>query len=153
MDEVTAGFKALQESPAYDPHMDVIFDYFEDNYVGRVLLNGNHCAPLFTIDMWNTFIRLEEGAPCTNSTVKGWHSAFQGSLQGAHPTVWKLIEAFQREETLQQVCYQGIHAGELQPQKHKYVALSAQIRNIVEDRGNRPVLDYLHSIAHNIVLR
>ncbi len=142
MDRVTAGFEALQESPEYDPCMDVIFDFFEDNYVGGVLRNGNRCAPLFAIDMWNTLIRLEEGVPNTNNAVEGWHSAFQGSLQGAHLTVWKLSEAFQREETLQQVCYQGICASELQSRKHKYVALSAWIRNIVEDRGNRPVLEH-----------
>ncbi len=69
VDEVTASFEALQESPAYDPRMHVIFNYFEDNYVGRVLRNGNHRAALFAIDMWNTFICLEEGLSRTNNVT------------------------------------------------------------------------------------
>ncbi len=49
VDEVTAGFEALQESPAYDPHMDVVFDYFEDNYMwvgcSGTLIIMHHCSP------------------------------------------------------------------------------------------------------------
>ncbi len=71
LDEVTVGFEAVQEMPDYDPRLNVILDCFEDNNVGWVLHTRNHHAPLFPINIWNSYIRLEEGAPRTNKAMEG----------------------------------------------------------------------------------
>ena len=36
-----------------------------------------------------------------NNSVESWHSAFQSSLQCAHPSVWKAIKAIKKENALQ----------------------------------------------------
>ncbi len=115
--------------------MDGIFDYFEDNYDGRVLCNENRRAARFPINRWIAFLRLEEGVPRTNNAVEGWHQAFQSASQCMHPTIWKLVKALQREEALQRVRYVGVSAAQPQASK-KYVALENGIRNIVRDRMN-----------------
>ena len=149
--QVPEGFEALQESDGYDPQtMDATYDFFEDNYVGRLLRNGNRRVPRFPIRSWNSYMRLQDNVPRTNNAVEGWHTAFQGSLQSSHPTTWKLIQALQKEENLQRVRYHGIMAGEPQARKKKYVTLERRIQTVVNDRQNRSLLEYLRGISYNI---
>ena len=90
--------------------------------------------------------------PRTNTAIEGWHTAFQGALQCAHPTTWKLVNALKKEEGLQRVRYLGLLAGEPQQKKKKYITLERRVRTIVEDLPNREILDYLRGISYNISL-
>lgn len=156
VDDVVVGFQAIRELENYDEELDIIFDYFEDNYIGRPLANNRRRnrrrKPKFSISLWNVFSRFQTDLPRTNNAVEGWHTAFQGSLSCSHPTVWLLIEALRREESLQRAKYLGIMSGERQPKKRKYVDLERRIKGIIESREYLEVTEYLRYLAYNITL-
>ena len=152
LEEVIDGFEAIKELENYDEELDVIFDFFEDNYLGRPLANNRRRQPKFPIQSWNAFTRIQANTPRTNNSVEGWHTGFQGSLACSHPTVWLLIEALRREEALQRSRYFGVMSGEPQRKKRKYVQLEGRIKSVIDSRENRSVTEYLKSIAYNINL-
>ena len=51
--------------------------------------------------MRNVKERQKEGLPRTNNQLKSWHNAFQGSTETFHPSIFRFIEALQRDEALQ----------------------------------------------------
>ena len=149
-DDVIKGFEALRNLESYNEDLDVIFDYFEDNYIGRPMSNNRRRRPKFPLSMWNVFDRLQTGLPRTNNAVEGWHTAFQGSLSCSHPTVWLLIEALRREESLQRTKYLGIMSGEPLRKKRKYENLERRIKSIIEFREDVEITVYLRHLAYNI---
>ena len=151
-DQVLEGFQELQSDPDYIPQLDPIFDFFEDNYLGRPLCRGQRRESRFGIPTWNAYTRLEDGVPRTNNAIEGWHAAFHGTIQCSHPTVWRFIQALRREEALQRARYAGLIAGEAQPRKQRYITLNKRIATIIGDRENRTIKDYLRGISHNISL-
>ena len=50
-----------------------ITDYFEDTYIGRQQRRGRRHPPPFAHGMWSVHNRVEQGLPCTNNHVEGWH--------------------------------------------------------------------------------
>ena len=68
-----------------------LYDYFEDNYLGRPARHGQRRAPNFAIEARSMYQRAELGFPHTNNAVEAWHRAFQHTVGYAHPTVYKLI--------------------------------------------------------------
>ena len=144
-DDVIAGFQAIRELEYYDEDFDSIFYYFEDNYIGRPLANNRRRKPKFPISLWNTFSRLQMALPGTYNVVEGWHTAFQSSLSCSHQTVWLLIEALRKEESLQRTKYFGI-CSESAQKKRKYVNLEKGIKSIAESR-DLEITDYLRHIA------
>lgn len=152
-DEVGNAFDALRESQEYNNEtMDELFDYFEDTYIGRYDRRRQRRRPRYPIASWNAFTRLQDGVPRTNNQVEAWHTAFQGSVEHAHPTFFRLLDAIKREERLQRVVYEGLVAGE-QPTRHlkKYVRINKNLRNLLRNRQQN-VVDDLRSIAYNLNL-
>ena len=151
-EHVVEGFNGLREHANYTAELDPLYDFFEDNYIGRPLRGRARRDPRFPIAQWNAFLRLEDNAPRTNNAVEAWHCAFHGSLQAAHPTLWRFLEALKREEALQRLKYEGIVAGEVQPRKMKYVQLNKRIQTIINDYENRTAYDIIRGIAYNMQL-
>ena len=76
-----------------------IFNYFEDNYVGRLsAANGTRQNPRFDVDSWSCHQRVITGRPRTNNAVEGWNSNFVKLVNGKHPSFPELIEKFQDEQ-------------------------------------------------------
>ena len=73
--------------------LEPLYNYFEDNYLGRPARHGQRREPDFAIEMWSMYERAELGLPRTNNAVEGWHRAFQNTVGYAHPTVYKLINS------------------------------------------------------------
>ena len=71
--DVTEAFEMLVES--CPRQLDPVFDYWEDNYVGRQRCN-RRAAPLFAIQLWNVRDQVTDGLPRTNNSVAAWHRAF-----------------------------------------------------------------------------
>ena len=111
--DVIRGFEAIRDLENYDECLDIVFDYFEDNYLGRPMTNNRRRRPKFPLSWWNVYNRVQMDLPRTNNSVEGWHNAFQGSLSCCHPTVWLLIDALRREESLQRTKYFGIIKNDL----------------------------------------
>ena len=51
--------------------IDVILDYFEDNYIGRQRRGRPRQVPMFPMDIWNMHDRTQEELPRTNNYVEG----------------------------------------------------------------------------------
>ena len=94
------------------------------------------------------FERSQVGLPRTNNSVEAWHRAFQGSIQGAHPTMWRFIEAIRREQNFQQATLAQVLAGN--QVRREYEALNRRLDRLLQERRNMGVLPFLRGIAHNI---
>ncbi|XP_068204154.1 uncharacterized protein [Palaemon carinicauda] len=148
--DVKKGFEALRNLESYDEDLDVIFDYFEDTYIGRPMSDNRMRRPRFPLPLWNVFERFQMGLPRTNNAVEGWHTAFQGSLSCSHPTVWLLIEALRKEESLQRTKYLGIMSGEPLRKKKKYENLERRLKSVIDSREDVEITVYLKHLAYNI---
>ena len=85
-------------------HLSPIIGYFEDTYIGQRNRRGQRWQPLFDISMRNVIERQEKGLPRINNQPrinKSWHNAFQGSTETFYLSIFRFIEALQREEALQ----------------------------------------------------
>ena len=79
------------------------------------------------------FDRTREELPRTNNHVEGWHRRFSGNCDGSHPTFWKLLRSFQREENLVRAEINQVFGGHLVVQKQTHADCAARVLNIVED--------------------
>ena len=127
--------------------IDAVLDYFEDTYIGRQRRGRPRARPRFPIELWNMFDRTREELPRTNNHVEGWHRRFSGNCDGSHPTLWKLLRSFQREENLVRAEINQVIGGHPVVQKQTYADCAARVLNIVEDypqrRGN--IITYFRS--------
>ncbi|MGH0152123.1 UNVERIFIED_CONTAM: hypothetical protein FKN15_022013, partial [Acipenser sinensis] len=102
-------------------------------------------------DMWNCYDAVEQHLPHTNSSVEGWHRAFGELLGSRHPSIWTFMEDIQKEQALNELKMEQLIAGNLPPEgRVRYHTIARNIELIVADYFNRPLCDYLLSIAHNI---
>ena len=83
--DVSTAFETLQKTCPETAHP--IFNYFEDNYVGRLsAANGTRQNPRFDVDRWSCHQRVITGRPRTNNAVEGWNSNFVKLVNGKHPS-------------------------------------------------------------------
>ena len=98
--DVIAAFETLAGDIPDDDDLEPLFDYFEDTWIGWPSRRGGaRKNPTFPINVWSIHDRVTEGLPRTNNSVEGWHHAFQRTVGLNHPTIYKLVEAMQLEQT------------------------------------------------------
>ena len=79
--------------------VETLSDDIEDTWICRPGRHGIRRNPLFPILVSSIFQRVIEGLLRTNNAIAGWHLAFQGTVGSNHPTIYKLIEAMQLEQS------------------------------------------------------
>lgn len=149
-EDVGSAFDELSESRP--DNLQNVYDYWEDNYVGRLRRN-RRANPLFPITMWNMRGRVADGMPRTNNSVEGWHNAFQSSVACHHPTIYTLVDHFRREQDLTEQTISRIQSGITSSQaasKSKYAQLSRRLAAILPTYAGRDLKDYLRAVSHNI---
>ncbi|KAB0796844.1 hypothetical protein PPYR_10905 [Photinus pyralis] len=131
--------------------LDPIVDYWEDTYIGRLRRNRRG-DPRFPIAIWNVYNRVADRLPRTNNSVEGWHRAFQQTLNCHHPSVYKLIDQFKKEQDHVEILHTRITAGIQHPEssKRKYVQLNRRLEVLTDNYDNTAVMDYLRGISHNM---
>ena len=151
LDKVTDAFESLQETLSEE--ISTIVEYFEENYIGRLLRRHRRAVPVFESSMWNVHSRVCNNLPRTNNAVEGWNRKMQAAMSCNHPNIWSFLRVLRREQSLNNVQLSQLFAGHTpqQPRK-KYKDCSIRISNIVSDFQNRDILDYLKAIALNISL-
>ncbi|CAH0381881.1 unnamed protein product [Bemisia tabaci] len=132
---VIEGFEIVLDSEFYKAHEEELtkfIDYFEDTWIGRLDRRGRRRAPLYKREMWNCFNAVIEDLAKTNNSVEGSHNVFNSVLGAKHPTVWKVINAFKKEEKVIRLRFEDILAGR-QPyqQKEKYRKLTDRLKESV----------------------
>ena len=103
--------------------------------------------------LWNCFKYIFENIPRTNNSVEGWHNGFASSLNECHPTIWKCIDSFKKEESLIKLQTEQLIAGMTIGVKRKYKDHAEKIIKICDDYHTRSKLDFLKGIAHNFQLQ
>ena len=152
VDDVALGFEKLQESAPED--CEPIFNYFEDNYIGRFTSNGKRQKPRFAIEQWNCHGRTKNNLPRTNNAVEGWNSNFVTLVNAKHPAISKLIEKFKDEQKNTEIMVEKITAGQQikRAKKAHYAKIDANLHQLVNSYKREKLLDFLRGCSYNIKL-
>ena len=131
-DEISDAIDEIREHNDYPNHLDPIYDYFEDTYVGRRIRNRRR-APLFAVNMWSVRIRTAQGLARTNNQLEAWHGAWQGAVGSSHPSFFRFLDVLQREQRLQEANLRQIRQGrDLVKHLKKYEAVNRRLQRIIE---------------------
>ena len=152
-DDVIEGFEELVDTirVLYDDVADDLLQYFEDTYIGRYRRNAPRCPPLFAINLWNMFNRIDDKLPRTNNSVEGWHRSFQGHASACHSVFWKFLSVVQKEENMIRISIvQHLVGHPTPPPRQRYLDSNRRIIRILNDYLNLQRLQYLRAIAHNL---
>ena len=148
--DVLAAFETLLDNIPAD--LEPLMDYFEDTWIDRPHRRGQRRNPMFSIDVWSIYDRVIDGLPRTNNSIEGWHSAFQRTVGSNHPTIYKLIEAMQLEQSHTENIIIQIAQGRTVVKKNAcYERIDQAYRTIVT-AYRRQHMDYLRAIAYNVTL-
>jgi len=142
-------FETLCESTYYTDNEEVLeplISYFEDTWIGRPNRRKRR-NPRFPISLWNCYTSTISGLPRTNNYVEGWHRGFNNLLSSCHPTIWKFIEAIQKEQSLNEMKINQYIAGVVESSRKRK---RDTIKQLVDDYENRDKLEYLRGIAYNL---
>ena len=94
------------------------------------------------------------GVDRTNNYVEAAHRRMQTELGMDHPTLWKFIDGIRKVQSGRDQVYEQFVRGEEPQQKRlKYLQADERILKIVQDFENRTVVEYLHDVAHNFMMR
>ncbi|CAG8559248.1 10972_t:CDS:2 [Dentiscutata heterogama] len=96
---------------------------------------------------------LQDGVPRTQNKVEAWHHRF-GTLVGRlHVGVYTIIQEFQKEQQFVELEVERIIRGDPQPKRRQQIIDQEQrIMEIVNNRTNLTVMNYLRGIAYNFSL-
>ena len=155
INDIAAGVAVLNINIP-DPRLGRLFTYFLDTYIGVWLPNANgqliHRPPLFPLASWNVYtITLNNGSR-TNNICEGWNNL----VGQAHPPLYKLIQAMQRDNAI--VRTQMAQSANGNPHrtsvKRSYLTHQTNLRQLCQryNQGQyaNAMQEYLESISHSI---
>ena len=151
IEDIDKGFKKLQETC---PEIcQPIFNYFEDNYIGRLTSTGRQ-KPRFDPNMWSCRERVLLDKGRTNNAVEGWNGAFVKLVNCKHPSFPKLIEKFKDEQKNAEVLVEKMCAGQKvqADKKKKYAKIDQKLKEKVENYSSDDLIKYLRGCSYNIKL-
>ena len=120
-------------------------EYFEDTRIGK----KRRADPLILPSEWNCFQRVVDGLAKTNNDAEGWHRSFQSMMDCHHPNLWRLIDGFQKEQSLNELVIAQYSSGQAPPpSKRTYRERAENLRTVVETYGTVSTVKYLTDIAH-----
>lgn len=135
------------------PCLEDIFNYFEDNYIGRFVEGQGRRPAAFPISTWNVFESTATDAARTNNAVEGWHSGFAKLVNCSHPSIFKFIEYLQLDESYQLLASeQRLRGLPVSSKKSKYVAIHTRLRQAVQQYNIINLIDYIKTIALMITI-
>ncbi|CAG7729463.1 unnamed protein product [Allacma fusca] len=86
--------------------------YFEETWVGTPPRRGQWRPSRFDVAVWNTHGAVLRDQHRTNNNLEGWHTRFETMIGLHHPTLWKCIEGFIKEQNMSRVRTIQFLAGE-----------------------------------------
>lgn len=145
-----------------DDSLEPLSNYIEKYYIGKIE-KARRKRPRFPPRMWSVFDRFQQendpdsqDLPRTNNSVDAWHNAFQRTIGYQHPNVFKLIEAFRKEQSRWEIDLARIRGGNLPKEgRRKYRALNHRLKTVVGKYNEYIARDinhinYLKAIATNL---
>lgn len=135
----------------FQEELQPINEYWKRNYVGIRLQN---VAPIFPIEMWNMHHRLNTDIPRSNNSLEAWHNSFLRNIDCHHPSMSKLLEKFQLEQSQTEnfiIRYRaGFRIGE--SSKSVYYQQKKRLQRLAENYTFRNAIEYLKNIALHLSL-
>ncbi|XP_025407409.1 uncharacterized protein LOC112681362 [Sipha flava] len=131
--DVEQAFNDLMDTNYYTTHEELLTpltNYFEDTWIGRVDRRNRRKPALFPVSLWNCHAYLKENILRTNNSVEGWHNIFSSTLNVIHPNIWKCIEVFKNEETLNKIQIEQCLLGNSTVVKKKYKDFAARLKTV-----------------------
>lgn len=149
---IAADFNVLiQNSPNV---LVPVLNWFEDNYIGRLNLDGSRRSPLFPNPTWSLYDRTLEKLDRTNNYAEAAHRRLQIQFSCDHPTIWKFIDSLRSFQSHTDQIYAEFIRGDLPVQKRtKYRQIDTRILRIVESYGERNIMEYLRGLATNFLMQ
>jgi len=119
-------------------------------------LTMRHIPPMFPPHIWNVHDATIRNNPRTNNICEGWNNKFFNLVGHYHPSIWRIIEWFQREEATVRCIVQHDAVGSPPERRvrRRYVDLQERLRNlcIARHEDRRSVAELLRGVGWNIRL-
>jgi hypothetical protein len=141
---VTHVFDTFQtlKSEVTCPTISAFYEYIENNYVGKHIESTrgrgvnkktivSRQDPVFPIELWSVYSRINDNLPRTNNFVETWHNAF-GSMLKKHPLVYELVDEFRKEHKRTVNNLIKLNTGIVYKRQPEYMILDERIRNVVK---------------------
>ena len=145
---------------------EMIFDYFEELYIGKIIFiqlhvlpfyclgclrrNNIRRKPLFSIDFWNMFNRTTQASVRTNNAAETYHRQIGSVMQCTHPSLWISLQKLIDEENSIHSCILHIKAG--QPQrKTKNQRFEERLLNVISNPPS-DIMAQIDAVAYHISL-
>ncbi|KAL4100733.1 hypothetical protein QTP88_020767 [Uroleucon formosanum] len=131
-----------------------LFDWFEDNYVGRTNRNGrDRRTALFSPHIWNLHLRVLNSQDRTNNHAEAANRRLNVEMGVQHPSLWSFINCLRKVQAGRDVFYNQLEAGKNPPKKlKKFIDADKCILRLVESYETRTKISFLRGIAQNISL-
>lgn len=140
-----------------------LIEYFDETYVsGRLAARpGNgpginvvlrRSPPLFPPNTWNTHDNTVANTPRTNNVCEGFNNSLRNLAGHHHPSVWKVIEIFQKNLGKDRLILTQLEAGIAQPRrtKQKFIRLQNRLRQLCVNYtlGQHDLPYFMRAIGH-----
>ncbi|KAI6648367.1 hypothetical protein LOD99_12176 [Oopsacas minuta] len=113
-----------------------------------------HVAATYPIHLWNNHIGTPLGLPRTTNAVEAWHRSFNATVGCHHPTIWKFILSFKREQGLVEVRYANYLVDKPPTKRRRSQQTEEALKTLV--RGyystDRSKMEFLQGVAHHFSL-
>ncbi|CAM1314505.1 Uncharacterised protein r2_g2511 [Pycnogonum litorale] len=158
IDDVADGMTHLRE--IVPDYAEELVEYFDRTYVngsvrhaapaGDNRLRFRRMPPLFSPAIWNVHDAKIADEPRTNNICEAWNFKFSHVVGHKHPSIWRLLDAFKKEEGTVNVVRAQFDVGVQERPKKKpaCVAMQPRLKNICQQHvaGNRTLEDTLRNI-------
>ncbi|KII73004.1 hypothetical protein RF11_00672 [Thelohanellus kitauei] len=97
--DVIRGFELMLEHEFFVSNENILqplIEYFEDTYIGRVIVGNRRRTPIFPISLWNVHDATFSGCDRTTNGVEGWHHSFSRFVSGNHMPILKFFYEIER---------------------------------------------------------
>ncbi|KAG8174187.1 hypothetical protein JTE90_021697 [Oedothorax gibbosus] len=147
--EVIPVYEQLCDSEFSEDEFSPLLDYIDDTWIGRILRGNRRREPTFPLHIWNQNDNVKDSLERTNNSVEGWHNAFRLLVGSSHPTIWKIIEAFKKQQNVTEVKLVHYGRGDKKFQKKVYARVTKSLFHLVANYDSKDPLKFLSGIVHN----
>ena len=118
--------------------------YYEDKWIGRIIVGNQRRRPKFRIDLWNRYNLIQENIPLTNNSTEGWHNRFNQIISICHINIWDFISKIKDEQSQIEISVTQLDSGrELKKESKYYREKYERIQRIVSQYNENNILNYL----------
>ena len=109
---------------------------------------------MFRPGVWNVHTATRNGEPRTNNVSEGWNNKLGHLVGHNHPSIWRAINAIQKDEAMVSIVVQqqALGARRRPTRRRAFVQLQERLRNLYEEihTDDRTLPNFIRAVARNI---